>query len=128
MLPLINNGMKIRDVLTESTVTDIVARFYVQASEDSDRYYNPEVSEYKDKNKAFYKKFFEEWFDKEIVPVFTQPTDKSQPPYTVDPKPGKSQSPGYRGLQYARARSGMPYDKNVQGISSRPPVIDHNLD
>lgn len=120
--------MKIKDFLTESTVTDIVARFYLQASEDSDRYYNPEIARYKDKTHAYYKEFFEDWFDKEIVPVQEKPVTKPQPPYTVTPKQGKSQSPGYRGLQYARAHAGLPYDHNVQRHDSRPPAIDHTLD
>lgn len=120
--------MKIKDLLTESTVTDIVARFYVQASEDSDRFYNPEIAKYKEKTRAFYEEFFEEWFKDEEVSVQLKPLTKSQPPYTVKPKPGKSQSPGYRGLQYAKARAGMPYDHNVQRYNSRPPVIDHKLD
>lgn len=120
--------MKIKDFLAESTVTDIVARFYMQASEDSDRYYNPEIARYKDKTRAYYDEFFEDWFKEGIAPVQTEPVTKPQPPFTVTPKQGKSQSPGYRGLQYAKARAGIPYDHNVQRYNSRPPVIDHTLE
>jgi len=105
--------MKIKDVLLESP-TDLVARFYKEAGEHYDKFYNPEDAKYKHKNKEYYDKHFKEWFAEEVVPVFTKPVDKPQPEYTVQPKEGKLQSPGYRGLQYALARSGLPYNHHVQ--------------
>ncbi len=110
---MINSVMKIRDVLNES-VTDVVARFYVEASESYDRFYNPEDVKYKEKNHKYYEEYFKEWFNEEAVPVFTKPTTKPQPEYTNKPKDGKLQSPGYRGKQYALARAGLPYDHKVQ--------------
>lgn len=105
--------MKLKELLNEG-VTDIVARFYVEAGRDFDKYYNKEDVEYKDKQAGYYEEYFESWFDREVVPVFTRPVTQSQPPYTNKPKDGRLQSPGYRGQQYAKAHADMPYDHNVQ--------------
>jgi len=114
--------MKIKDILNESA-TDIVARFYKEASADSDRFYNLEDVKYKEKNKEYYNKHFKEWFAEDIVPVFTTPINKPQKPFTVKPEPGKIQSPGYRGLNYARARAGMPYNHDVQKYQPSAPAV-----
>lgn len=106
--------MKVKDVLITESVTDIVARFYREAGENYDKFFNPEDVKYKTQNKEYYDKHFKEWFSKEIVPVFTKPTTRPQPMYSVQPKDGKLQSPGYRGKQYALARAGAPYDHKVQ--------------
>lgn len=105
--------MRIKDVLNES-VTDIVARFYREASQSYDKFYNPEDAKYKNKNHEYYDEHFKQWFKEEVVPVFTKPTTKPQPEYTNIPKQGKVQSPGFRGLQYALHAAGLPYDKHVQ--------------
>jgi hypothetical protein len=105
--------MKLKDILNES-VTDVVARFYLEASEKYDKFYNPEDIKYKEKNHVYYEDHFKGWFKEGQVPVFTKPTVKPQPEYTPIPKDGKVQSPGYRGLQMALARSGNEYDHKVQ--------------
>ncbi len=106
--------MKIKDVLITESVTDIVARFYLEASKTYDKFYNPEDVKYKEQNHKYYDEHFKEWFSEEIVPVFTKPTTQPQPEYSVSPKQGKLQSPGYRGKQYALAAAGLPYDHKVQ--------------
>jgi hypothetical protein len=105
--------MLIKDILNESA-TDVVARFYIEASKEMDKFYNPEDAKYKEKNNKYYQEHFKEWFKEEIVPIFQKPVDKPQPSFTNAPKEGKLQSPGYRGKQYALARSGLPYDHKVQ--------------
>lgn len=115
--------MKLKELLNESA-TDIVARFYKEASADSDRFYNKEDVEYKDKNKKYYDEHFKEWFAEEIVPVFSKPITKPQPEYTTKPKPGTLQSPGYRGLQYSLAAAGLPYNHNVQKYQPNAPVAN----
>ena len=105
--------MKIKDILAESA-TDVVARFYLEASKKMDKFYNPEDIKYKKKNHEYYEEHFKGWFKDEIVPVFTKPTTKPQPEFTNIPKDGKVQSPGYRGKQYALARAGLEYDHEVQ--------------
>jgi len=105
--------MKIKDILNESS-TDVVARFYKEASQSYDKFYNPEDVKYKEKNAKYYDDHFKQWFNEEVVPVFTKPVDKPQPEYNVLPKDGKLQSPGYRGLQYALAGAGLPYNHKVQ--------------
>lgn len=105
--------MKLIDLLLESP-TDTVARFYKEASEETDRFYNPEDVKYKKQNTNYYDQYFKEWFDNGIVPVFTKPVNKPQPEYTNKPKDGKLQSPGFRGLQYALCASDLPYDNKVQ--------------
>ena len=105
--------MKIKDILNESA-TDIVARFYKEASADSDKFYNLEDVKYKDKNKEYYDEHFKQWFNEGIVSVFTTPINKPQKPYTSKPTGEEIQSPGYRGLQYALAAAGLPYNPNVQ--------------
>lgn len=121
--------MKIKDVLLESS-TDVVARFYKEAGYDFDKFYNPEDIKYKEKTKAYYDKYFKEWFDEGVVPVFSKPVSKPQPEYTNKPKEGKLQSPGYRGLQYALAKSGLPYDHNVQKYdpSASRLLASHTMD
>lgn len=111
--------MKIKDILKESA-TDVVARLYKEATADSEKFYNPENVKYKDKNKAYYNEHFDKWFNEDIVPVFTKPTTKPQPEYTNIPKKGKLQSPGFRGLQYALAAAGLPYNHNVQKYNPDP--------
>jgi len=111
--------MKIKEFLGESA-TDVVARFYKEASSDMDKFYNPEDVKYKDKNKKYYDEHFKEWFAEEIVPIFTKPVTKPQPEYTNLPKEGKLQSPGYRGLQYSLAAADLPYDHKVQRYEPSP--------
>ncbi len=108
--------MKLKDILLESP-TDVVARFYKEASIDADRFYNPEDVKYKKRNAEYYDEHFKEWFAEDIVPVFTRPVDTPQPEYTNHPGDGKLQSPGYRGLNYALQRAGLPYNKDVQGYA-----------
>ena len=105
--------MKIKDVLNES-VTDVVARFYIEASETYDKFYNPEDVKYKNKTNDYYNEYFKGWFNEGQVPVFTKPVTKPQPEYTNVPKAGKIQSAGYRGKQIALAAAGLPYDHQVQ--------------
>lgn len=105
--------MKFKDILLESP-TDIVARFYKEASKSYDKFYNPEDAKYKEKNAKYYDDHFKQWFNEEIVPVFTKPVTEPQPEFTNSPKSGKLQSPGYRGLQYALAGAGLPYNHKVQ--------------
>lgn len=105
--------MKIKDVLLESP-TDVVARFYKEASADSDRFYNIEDVKYKEKNKEYYDEHFKQWFAEDIVPVFTRPVDRPQPKYDSKPTGTHLQSPGYRGLQYALHAAGLPYNHGVQ--------------
>jgi len=111
--------MRLKDILLE-TPTDIVARFYKEAGKDLDRYYNPDDVKYKAENAEYYKKHFEDWYKSESVPVLEKPVDKPQPEYTTKPKEGKLQSPGYRGLNYAKAAAGLPYDKKVQQYKTDP--------
>jgi hypothetical protein len=108
--------MKLKDLLNESA-TDIVARFYKEAGEKTEQYYNPEVVKYKEKNAKYYDEHFKQWFSEEVVPVFTKPVTKPQPEYTNHPKQGKLQSPGYRGFQYALAAAGLPYNHDVQAYA-----------
>ena len=105
--------MKIKDILNEDS-TDVIARFYKNASQAYDHFYNPEDTKYKDKNKKYYDEYFKSWFKDGNVPIFKKPVTKPQPEYTNQPKPGKLQSPGYRGQQYALAAAGLPYDHDVQ--------------
>ena len=107
--------MKIKEFLGESA-TDVVARFYKEASADMDKFYNPEDVKYKNQNKEYYDEHFKQWFSEEVVPVFTKP----QAEYTNMPKQGKLQSPGYRGLQYALAAANLPYNHNVQAYKPDP--------
>jgi hypothetical protein len=106
--------MKLKDILNESA-TDVVARFYKEASHEADKFYNSENVKYKNRNAEYYDDYFKGWFTEDIVPVFTKPVDTPQPEYTNHPKSGKLQSPGYRGLNYALQHAGLPYNHNVQG-------------
>lgn len=114
--------MLIKDILNESA-TDVVARFYIEASKSYDKFYNPEDIKYKEKNAKYYDEHFKSWFTEEIVPVFTKPVTAPQAEYTNKPAEGKLQSPGYRGLQYAKAAADLPYDHNVQRYEPNPAKI-----
>jgi len=111
--------MKFKDLLLESP-TDVVARFYKEAGKDYEKFYNPEVVKYQKKNAKYYDEYFKEWFSEGVVPVFMKPVTKSQPEYTNVPKESKLQSPGYRGLQYALAAAGLPYNHKVQRYEPNP--------
>jgi len=114
--------MKLKDILKESP-TDIVARFYKEASPKSDRFYNLEDVIYKEKNNEYYDEYFKKWFTEEITPVFTTPVTKAQPVYNSKPTGSNLQSPGYRGLQYALAAAGLPYNHNVQKYHPNAPAL-----
>ena len=113
--------MKIKELLNES-VTDIIARFYKEASKESDRYMNPEDIKYKDLNKEYYQQYFKSWFNEGLTPIFKKPVTKPQPEYTNHPKDGKLQSPGFRGQQYTLAKAGLPYDHSVQKYDPTIPI------
>ena len=111
--------MKIKDIINEG-VTDVVARFYIEASTDMDRFYNPEDVKYKEQTAEYYKKHFKSWFSEGRASAVLTPTDAPQPEYHPTPKEGKHQSPGYRGLQYALAAAGLPYNHDVQKYEASP--------
>lgn len=111
--------MKIKDILLESP-TDVVARFYKEGGKDFEQFYNPEVVKYQDKNSKYYEDYFKKWFNEGVVSVFTKPVDQPQPVYTNKPKESKLQSAGYRGLQYALAAAGLPYNHSVQKYEPDP--------
>jgi len=111
--------MKIKEFLGESA-TDVVARFYKEAGHEFDKFYNPEDVKYKEKNSKYYDEHFKQWFAEEITPIFLKPNTEPQPEYTNTPKEGKLQSPGYRGLQIARAHAGQPYDHEFQRYEPSP--------
>jgi len=115
--------MKIKDVLLNEGVTDIVARFYKEASADSDRYFNLEDVKYKEKNSKYYDEHFKQWFEEGVAPIFTKPVDTPQPKYNSKPEGSHLQSPGYRGLQYALAAAGLPYNHNVQKYQPNAPAL-----
>jgi hypothetical protein len=113
--------MKIKHILNED-VTDVVARLYIEASADSERFYNPENAKYKELNSKYYEKHFKPWFEENVTPVFEKPVHRAQPKYDNHPRKDSLQSPGYRGLQYSLAAAGLPYDHRVQryeNITSR---------
>lgn len=108
---------------------DTVARFYKEASADSEQLYNKEAVKYKEKNNEYYDKHFESWFSEEITPVFTKPIEDTRSKYTNIPKKGKLQSPGYRGLHHALQAAGLPYNHNVQKYDpSAPAVMSSEMD
>lgn len=111
--------MLIKDILFESS-SDVVARFYKDASKTADDRCNPEVAKYHEKNSKYYDDHFKKWFAEDIVPVFTKPTDTPQPVYDTIPSGSKLQSPGFRGLQYALAGAGLPYNRSVQAYKPDP--------
>lgn len=115
--------MKIKDILLNESATDIVARFYKEASADSDRFYNLEDVKYKEKNAKYYDEHFKDWFAEDIVPVFTKPVHRPQPAYNSKPEGSHLQSPGYRGLQYALAAAGLPYNHAVQKYQPNAPAV-----
>lgn len=122
--------MRISEILTHS-VTDTVARHYKEASASTDEYYNPESVDYMRKNREYYQKYFADSAKTGATPVFTGQVDKPLPKYNVVPKRGERQSPGYRGLQYTKARAGMDYDRNTQapvrGSSIPLSSSDHHI-
>ena len=111
--------MKLKELIFESPV-DTVARFYKEASKASERQYNPEAVKYKEQNSKYYDQHFKKWFNEDIVPVFTKPLDSIQPVYNNVPQGSKLQSAGFRGLQYALASAGLPYNHNVQEYKPDP--------
>lgn len=120
--------MKIKDLINEG-VTDIVARFYKEASTNTDRFYNLEDVKYKELNKEYYDEHFKQWFAEDVVPVFTKPTTRPQPVYNSEPTGSKLQSPGFRGLQYALHAAGLPYNRGVQKYNpSATPEVSGEMD
>ncbi len=113
--------MKIKEILNED-VTDVVARFYKEASAEYEEFTNPDDVKYKNKTKDYYKEHFQSWFEEGQTPVFTT-SSRKQPPFNTTPKDHHRQSPGYRGKQYALAAAGLPYDHDVQGYSPNPTAM-----
>lgn len=114
--------MKIKEILKESP-TGLVARFYKEASASTDRFFNLEIKKYKEKNTKYYESHFGEWYESDVVPVFEKPAHKSQPEYRPKPAGSELQSPGYRGLQYALAAAGLPYNHGVQKYNPAAPAV-----
>jgi hypothetical protein len=110
--------MKLRELLNESP-TDLVARYYIEASDEYESYYNGEAHHFANENKEYYKEYFENWFKNGTVPVFEKPVTPAQPEYRHNPLPGQQQSPGYRGKQNALKAAGLPYDHHVQNYNPR---------
>ena len=119
---MISIDMKLADLLLESS-TDVVARHYKEASSNFDAYYNKECELYKQKSEDYYQKYFEQWYKDGSIPVIAGDDNKDVKKYSTVPTETSQQSPGYRGLQYAKARAGQKYDKNVQ-----PPPHNTSLD
>lgn len=105
--------MKMKEILNESP-EDVVARFYKESTADADRFYNLDCVKYKEKNKAYYESHFKDWYENEVTPIFSKPVGKPQAKYNNVPEGSKLESPGYRGLQYALAAAGLPYNHKVQ--------------
>ena len=118
--------MLIKEILKESS-TDLVARYYVQASEEYEKHYNGEAAHFAEMNKEYYKEYFEDWFKNGTVPIFEKPVTPAQPEYRNKPREGQVQSPGYRGKQYALKAAGLPYDHHVQKYTPTMPNINPDL-
>lgn len=110
--------MKIKELLFESPF-DLVAGYYKEATKDYDQCYNGEATLIAKRNKEYYEEYFKEWFEDGVVPVFEKPVLKAQPSYDHNPKKGQSQSPGYRGKQYALSRARPTIQPRCSRIQSK---------
>lgn len=115
---MINTYMKLHELLNEDC-TDLVAGYYVEASKELDRQYNPEATHFANENKEYYEKYFKDWFNEGEIPIFEKPVIPAQPSYRHNPQPGQSQSAGYRGKQNALRAAGLPYNKDVKSFNPR---------
>ena len=112
--------MKINEIVCESkqklyeSPTDLVARYYALYPRDYDDF-NIEANEYAKDTEEYYKTFFDP--DVDSTPIFSEQSnfDESKNELWRNfPMYDEEQSPGYRGLQYAKSRSKMNYDHEVQ--------------
>lgn len=125
---MINNVMKLADLLLENS-TDLVAKYYIDATKSFDERYNTEAAINSHKNQEYYKEYFKEWYKNGTTPVFEKPGKPTQSSYDHNPKKGVIQSPGYRGKQNALKAAGLPYNKYTQDYdpSQAPSGIDDTL-
>lgn len=93
--------------LLNEAVSDLVARFYEPVEEELHGSWNAEANHYAKKNS-------ERYSDQDSHSIVTK-TREEKVKYSNKPVSDQRQSAGYRGLQYARKRSGHPSDPNVQG-------------
>lgn len=94
--------MKIHEIINED---------YYAAGDDLsiDDAFNPELAQFNNKQRAAYKKQ-----SPNGTPVVKKITS-DQERFTATPQDDQEiQSPGYRGREYSKKRTGQPYDKKVQ--------------
>lgn len=104
--------MKIKEIIKESS-TDLIARFYKEGDKSLDQMMNVEANEIIAKNKSYYHKYFREFEEHGITPVFTNTDNnpsEAQEDWDSYPKPNERQSAGYRGKQHALARAGLKHE------------------
>lgn len=105
--------MKVSEIITEGS-TALVARYHRDTSELIDQDFNPEANEYRKETQERYT----ENFNGDIC--------SEDEGWSSRPDANARQSAGYRGLQYAFSRSGIPYDKEVQKYN--PDYISYDVD
>jgi len=117
--------MKIKDLINEDC-TDLVAKYYVDASKSLDDKFNPEAAYNSRRNKEHYT----DWNKTGLAPIITKPGKSHQPKYNHNPEGSEVQTPGYRGKQTALKRAGLPYDKHTQApnLSGMVPVSSNTYD
>lgn len=119
--------MNIKDILNESA-TDLVANFYERTEENFDNQYNPQAAMIADMNREHYAKYFGDFEESGIPPVFEKVDNNETYPDLVNwdnhPDAAALQTPGYRGQQQALGRAGVPHANNAQKYDPNANAMD----
>ncbi|BDR25776.1 hypothetical protein RVBP17_1810 [Pseudomonas phage sp. 30-3] len=103
---MINIVMKIKEIILENK-THI--ELYGAANTDIDAFYNPEL--YTNNQKQIKRYAVLGMTGDGPTPVFkTIPKNPANKPFNNHPKNDDTQSPGFRGLQMAKERAGLPFE------------------
>jgi hypothetical protein len=94
--------MKVKDILCEGIIP---ADFVKEADENFDSQFNSVAQLFKDKNQEHYEKYFKEFYESGIVPVFEKPgIDTESEQFNTRPESSDFASAGSRGLDLVKSR------------------------
>lgn len=107
---MINNTMRLNEVITENHVRQDKDQYSVTDADEFDKTWNPEAQYYAELEKQRKGRLWDEAGGG--IPVVTkdEPNDERRP-FTNTPEQGELESPGFRGEQEARDRVGADHKR-----------------
>lgn len=96
--------MKISELLNESAY-DAISHYHSVGEPDHD--FNPEANSIAEKNAERYKKYFRDFYESGVTPIFNNDTENEPTKMTNTPDDGEPSSAGHRGMEMLRTRGNL---------------------